>query len=190
MSLKEDALRIASDQIFNNGQTHRVVFCNGTWSETTATKQEIFSTELSSSVRPEISYISATYDQTTNSLVVLLQNNAYVAPATLTFNRVAIVSDGKELASFPILSIAGNVVTLNGTPTDWVIGETVYTETGEFVITNISTNQITLDNPPTATDTVLVNGTGSLAVAVEIDSKTFSASTTNQLEIEAILSGN
>ena len=187
MSVKEDALLQSAQIIFDNGQTHRVLFCNGTWSETTSTKQEIFSSELSV-IRPEISYVSAIYDVATNSLTVVLQNNNYVSADTITFNRIAILSEGKIVGSFPILSIAGNVITLNGTPTDWQVGETVYTTSGEYVIQNISGNQVTLDATPTGT--TLVNGTGSLVFAIELDSKTFSPGTTNQLEAFVVLSGN
>jgi len=187
MSIKEDGLTISANAIFNNGQTFRVLFCNGTWSETTGTKQEIFASEIPF-IRPEISYISGLFDLATNALTVLLQNNSFVATSDITFNRIAIVSDTKIVGSFPILSIAGNVVTLDGTPSDWSNGETVYTSTGSFTITNISGSQITLDNTPTGTS--LINGTGQLVAAVEVGSKTFSASTTNQLELEVVLSGN
>lgn len=187
MSTKEEALNISADAIFNNGQVHRVVFCDGTWSETTATKQEILSTSVIVA-RPIISYISSTFEATTNSLTVLLQNISYVPPSTFSFNRVAILSDGKEEGTFEILSIAGNDVTLNGTPTDWSIGETVYTTSGTYLITNIVGSVITLDGTPTGT--TLTNGTGVLSTAIELDSKTFTSGTTTLLEVDTVLSGN
>lgn len=187
MSVKEDGLRQSAQVIFDNGQTHRILFCNGTWSETTSTPQEIFSSEIPFS-RPEISFTSAIFDQGTNSLTVLLQNNAFVPSANVTFNRIAIVSDSKEIGAYTILSIAANVITLDNSPVGWQVGETVYTTSGEYTIQSISGNQVTLDATPTGT--TLVNGTGSLAAAVELDSKTFSANTTNQLELEVVLSGN
>ena len=187
MSLKEDALNQSAQFLFNNGQSFKIILCDGTWSETTGTKQEIFSSEIPF-VRPDITYQSALYELATNSVTVLLQNNAYVASANITFNRIALVSGVRAQGSFPILGISGNVVTLDGTPSDWQNGDTVYTSSGTFTITNISGNQITLDAAPSGT--VLVNGQGDLVAASEINSKTFSTGTTNQLEYEVVISGN
>ena len=187
MSVKEDALNQSAQNIFNNGQTLRLIFCDGTWNETTSTKLDIYPTEIAVP-RPEIPFSSAVFDGNTNAITVTLINNSYISATDFTFNRVAVVADGKLIGSFPILSISGNVVTLDGTPADWIVGETVYTSSGEYVIQNISGSQITLDATPTGDK--LVNGTGSLLAALEIGSKIFTANTTNQLELEIVLSGN